>query len=111
MCEKVKVNSQIAVALEGALDEYDGDKNLILQNHKYDWMEECIPLNNLTHLEFAEILIKGYEVEKTPAELLEDYEKYNTNEQMYNDSFKIGVQKTIKFFKENFEIKGINDND
>lgn len=70
--DKVKVSSEMAKAIEGALDEYGSDPNQVLENHRYDWISECVPLNSLNHLELAEILLKGYEVEQKPEELLRE---------------------------------------
>lgn len=73
--DKVKVSSEMAKAIEGALDEYSSDPNQVLENHRYDWISECVPLNSLNHLELAEILLKGYEVEQTPEEKIQQYVK------------------------------------
>ena len=115
MGEKVKVSREAARALGCALEEYDGDKDLVLQNHKYDWIEECIPLNNFTHLEIAEMFIKGIEIEETPEEaILRDFliEKRNSEEAISSSAIRsrgyvLGVRETLN--RLGIKIKGIND--
>ncbi|WP_400194651.1 hypothetical protein [Lysinibacillus telephonicus] len=110
--DKVKVSSEMAKAIEGALDEFGSDPNQVLENHRYDWISECVPLNSLNHLELAEILIKGYEVEQTPEELILDEFKHAIkmiNERANTEHFAgktVGIIRTLDFL--NIKIEGVN---
>lgn len=66
-------------------------------------------LNDLKLHEMAQAIYEGYEVELSPLEKLESFEKEHTDSDIWKYSYVDGVEATIKFFKENFEIKGVND--
>jgi len=68
MTEKVKITQEQGEAIERFLDSVDGDKERFLRMHVAGdgivyWGDYCHPLNNLSIMKFAEILVNGYEVE------------------------------------------------
>ena len=93
---KVKVSSEMAKAIEGALDEFSSDPNQVLENHRYDWIFDCEPLNSLNHLQLAEVLLNGYEVEQTPQEKIKAY--YDNCERILGE-FKDGCLLTNADYK------------
>ncbi|HWL13254.1 MAG TPA: hypothetical protein VNQ57_09690 [Ureibacillus sp.] len=116
--DKVKVSSEMAKAIEGALDEYNSDPNQVLENHRYDWVFECAPLNSLSHLQLAEIFLNGYEVEKTSQEKVKAYfdkceqvlEEYKNGCLLMNADYKgrkEGVLATLSLL--NIKVAGVND--
>lgn len=64
--DKVKVSKELAMAIESVMELFDGDKSEILKGHgRGKWaIKRNLPLNELTHIELAEILINGYEIER-----------------------------------------------
>lgn len=109
MIGKVKVSREVAEEIERIRTLYEDDKEYLILSAATGFLSRNYKtLKHLKGYEVAEIFISGHEIEKTPAELLEDFEEYNTSAD-WNRDYVNGVCKTIKFFKENFEIKGIND--
>lgn len=116
MTEKVKVSRELATAIETAL-EYCGSKNDVLQEHIDTWSDDCIPLNSLSFLELAEILVNGYEVEQTPEEKWEGIYKeasrklgtfnYSEHEDARIEGLLEAIEEMTKDF--NLKIKGVSE--
>lgn len=87
MTEKVKVSRGVAEAIEYLLNHkhYGYTKEKLLASHaamekysKRNWAEGARPLNNISLLVLAKILISGYEVEDSPEDiLLKEYKSMN----------------------------------
>ncbi len=116
MAEKVKVSREVEQALNAALEEYDGDKNLVIENHNYDWVFECAVLNNFDTLEIARMLINDYEVEQTPEEeIAEVYQEAKQNFRFkksisnaaFNEGICDGIITTLDLL--NIKIDGVNE--
>jgi len=61
----IKVSYELYKALEESKKVYDYDIDKILSGHYIPWDEEYMaPLNKLSHIELAKLLIDGYELEK-----------------------------------------------
>ena len=61
----IKVSYELYKALEESKKVYDYDIDKILSGHYIPWEEEYMaPLNKLSHIELAKLLIDGYELEK-----------------------------------------------
>ncbi|RIJ64110.1 hypothetical protein [Rummeliibacillus sp. POC4] len=106
MTEKVKVSRELATAIETAL-EYCGGKDEVLQEHIDTWSDDCIPLNSLSFLELAEILINGYEVEQTQEEKIKKLFYGYAGENEFHES---DAQKAILELLEILEkkVEGVN---
>lgn len=81
----VKVSKELADALKKALSYENGNEDGVLLYHSemiisdggFEWTNECEPLNDLSPLELAKILIEGWEVEKSPEEKVREiYNEY-----------------------------------
>ena len=121
MGEKVKVSRELAKAIEIATATND-ESYLLWLHHDIQrtgsgWevgYPGCGPLGEIPTIEFAEILINGYEIEKTPEEkLTEWYLSLNQTWGYHLDGeveAKIAVEtidKTLEIL--GIKIKGIND--
>lgn len=110
MCQKIKVSREIVEAYYEILKKNEGNTLSVV----YDWSEELLPhksdnpLSKIDWNTLLSLITLNFEVEKTPAELLEDFENEHTSGD-WHFNYAHGVVQTIKFFKENFKIKGIND--
>ena len=61
----IKVDYELYTALEEAKKFYDFDDNKLLALHYLCWEDEhMLPLNKLSHIELAKLLLEGYELEK-----------------------------------------------
>lgn len=61
----IKVDYELYTALEEAKKFYDFDDNKLLSLHYLCWEDECmLPLNKLSNIELAKLLLEGYELEK-----------------------------------------------
>lgn len=58
------VDIELYNALEEAKKMYDYDIDKILSQHYIPWDYELEPLNNLSHIELAKLLIDGYSLNK-----------------------------------------------
>ena len=117
---KLVVDKDIGRGLKEIFAQYDPDypksRDFILETHAKVINLKCNPwkgdnwmhLNKLSMAQMAQAVFEGYEVEQTPLEKLEAFEKEHTDLEVWMDNYVSGVKKTIQFFKENFEIKGVN---
>lgn len=120
MTEKVKVSREVAEAIQYLLNHksYKYTKKELLVNHasmrkhpKRYWTEETRILYDIDLFEMAEILVKGYEIEKTPHEKVHDiyreaYQKYHGIKDIrFHAGVAHGVRQTLKALNE--EIEGI----
>jgi len=118
---KLIVDKDIGAGLKELFNQYVPDypksRDFILETHAKVISLTCTPwkgenwkyLNGLSMAQMAQAVFEGFEVEKAPLEKLEYFEKYHTDLDVCVDDYVSGVKATIKFFKENFEIKGVND--
>jgi len=61
----IKVSYELYKALEESKKIYNYDIDAILSVHNIPWeVEHMTPLNKLSHIELAKLLIDGYELEK-----------------------------------------------
>ena len=106
MGEKVKVSREVAEAIESAFEV--SNKEQVLEDHARSGMwqnKEFLPLNNLSLLEMAAIVINGYEIEETPEE------KFLRVYKMQLDINRLDFADGMKYALETLgiKIKGIND--
>lgn len=74
MTNKVKVTQEQGKVIKKFLDSIDGDKERFLRMHVAGegivyWGDYCESLNDLSIMEFAEILVNGYEIEPEPLQV------------------------------------------
>ena len=105
--DKIKVSKEVAEALNLAIKNCGKEHLFNIHSNKSNWADPAnLPLNQLSNWKMAQILINGYEVEKTPHEnLLELYEDYKVNS---DDGIpELVVEKVLEIL--DIKIKGIND--
>ena len=115
MTDKVKVSREVASFIE-KYNEYPYDFNQLLIEHTDACVEgyssDCIKaeakcLSQYEPIELAEILIKGYEVELTPEEQVEEYYKKLLNSDSKDcKNMALAVRHTLSILKN--RIKGVN---
>lgn len=113
MTEKMKVSREVADVLD-SLNRADLSTDTWLKMHSGgEWRSvKSKPLNTLSLEEFARALIVGYEVEKTPHEVIAV--KYNTSQDDYvynqcphSEGFAEGIEFTLNTL--GITVKGVND--
>ena len=119
MTEKLKVSREVADVLD-RLSREDISTNAWIKMHSAGgWVSaKSKPLNTLSLEEFARALIVGYEVEKTPGEIIKaEYQKAaderkNSEDdyrRQYLGGYQYGVQETLRVLE--LIVEGVNDND
>ena len=108
--DKVKVTKGLAQAIDVAINEFNGEGNLL------SWHSEKIgsytgstrPLNVITMWELATMLVRGYEVELTPEEKALDYYSSLKGSEMESNKH---LAYAIKHFLQlaEIEVKGVTD--
>lgn len=115
MTEKIKVSREVADAIDSFRSEFE-DETLLLR-HAQGW-EDHEPLCKLPMVDLATALIVGYEVEKTPHEVIaKEYaiakKLFDTEEKgapaLFNRGVMVGIKSTLRAFQ--ITVKGVNDND
>lgn len=105
---KVKVSKEVATALDTALKVMDKEKFFEEHSNKFRWtLDIYLPLNQISNWQMSQILINGYEVEKTPEEKLISVYNHQTENKFHDNAFNNGVIATLEIL--NIKIKGIND--
>lgn len=122
MTEKLKVSREVANAIE-YIGKVECDFEEVMELHvSKEWInfsdERVIALCGLTSRELATALIVGYEVEKTPAEIIKaEYQKAADERKKSEDDYRIqylggyqyGVQETLRVLE--LIVEGVNDNE
>ena len=119
MAEKVKVSKEVGKALDYWFFNYQDDagEDLIL-NHGVSisdgigWIGQYKPLGQLSMIDVANIIVKGYEVEELVEDrIMKDYEVACRNiERQPHDPYWVGYRNAIinMLFLQEIEIEGIN---
>lgn len=124
MAEKVKVSREVANFIEGYeanVNSTPGWEDHLIFEHSRTWMngfdgvkEEALCMSEISPLELAEILTKGYETEEAPEEkILKMYKskndgRYQSDDMKWiNDAYANGIVYTLESL--GIKIKGIND--
>lgn len=120
--EKIKVSREVAEFIEGYKDNVAGylgwEDDLIIE-HSRTWAnsfegakESAMCMKDISPLELSKILIYGYEVEKTPEEMVLALYKVVKDEitaknLQFDKGMAAGIVMTLK--KLNIEIEGVTD--
>lgn len=122
MTQKMKVSREVAVAIEAARKSRSDEALLtyhaevILTGESFFAEKEIATLNQLSSYQLATILIVGYEVEMTPAEIINSkYQKAADERKKSEDDYRIqylggyqyGVQETLRVLE--IIVEGVND--
>lgn len=117
MTEKLKVSREVADVID-SLNRKDLSTDTWIRMHSEgEWVSvKNKPLNTLSLEEFARALIVGYEVEMTPAEIINSkYQKAADERKESEDDYRIqylggyqyGVQETLRVLE--IIVEGVND--